>query len=105
MGNSGIKPKGSALIRIQKGRVTVLGTSGGFPFPLESLPPEGSACPPGTGACAIFQGMTREYLGEIPIERWIRRESLDGESYILREHSMLLLGQILTLLEIESPAD
>ncbi|NPV93204.1 MAG: hypothetical protein HPY50_20780 [Firmicutes bacterium] len=97
--------KYTALIRAIKGRITILGTSAGFPFPLESLPPEGSTCPPGTGACAIFQGMTKEYFGEIPIERWIQEEYLDGSSYILKEHSLLLPGQILTLLEIEIPAD
>ena len=97
--------KSTVLIRTINGRITILGTSGGFPFPLESLPPEGSTCPPGTGACAIFQGMAREYRGEIPIRRWIRRENLDGGSYILKEHSILLPGQILTLLEIEVPAE
>ncbi|NPV93207.1 MAG: hypothetical protein HPY50_20795 [Firmicutes bacterium] len=95
----------TALIRSVRGRITVLGTSGGFPFPLESLPPEGSTCPPGTGAGTIFQGMTKEYRGEMPIERWIRPEYLDGGSYTLKEHSLLLPGQILTLLEIETSAD
>ncbi|NPV92679.1 MAG: hypothetical protein HPY50_18075 [Firmicutes bacterium] len=93
--------KSTALIRVIKGRITVLGTSGGFPFPLEALPREGATCPPGTGALAIFQGMAGEFRGAIPIERWIGEEYLDGGSYVLTEHSLLLPGQILTLLEIE----
>jgi hypothetical protein len=46
--------------------------------------------------------MTKEYKGVLPIERWIRGEHLDGGNYILKEHSLLLPGQILTLLEIEA---
>ncbi|NPV93219.1 MAG: hypothetical protein HPY50_20855 [Firmicutes bacterium] len=91
----------TVLIRTQDGRINLLGCSSGFPFPPASLPEAGSRCPAGTAAYEIDRGLITEFKGIIPIERWIKPGYLNGDRYTLWEHSLQLLGQILTLLEIE----
>ncbi|NPV91826.1 MAG: hypothetical protein HPY50_13755 [Firmicutes bacterium] len=92
----------SALIRIVDGRVNLLSHSSNFPFPDDALPARGSPCPTGTGAFEIYKGGKKVFKGVVPPERWIKTELLVGRPCVIREHSLKLEGQILTLLEIEA---
>ncbi|MHB8170949.1 MAG: ImmA/IrrE family metallo-endopeptidase [Thermincolia bacterium] len=92
----------SAVIRIEGGKITLSQGSRAFPFPYNSLPQYGSPCPLGTGAHDILKNKVLKFEGELPLHRWLNIDREKG--YKLKEHSILVGHQILTLLEIEDSA-
>lgn len=103
--HSALKRLSSALIQTVDGRVNLLSHSSNFPFPDYALPTPGSPCPIGTGAFEIQSGKRKVFKGVVPPERWINTALLAEKPCVIREHSLKLEGQILTLLELEAAVE